>query len=115
MFRFEQLEIYKKSVDCVNKVYAITSNWRALRHYALADQLRRAAISISLNVAEGSSRSKKDFRRFLDISRGSCYECVALTQIALAQDLITQIEFDNLYQELEELSKMLSGLKRSLQ
>lgn len=114
MFRFEDLEVYRRSLLFANNAYQITRSWPREHLYGLADQLRRAALSIPLNIAEGSSRSKKDFNRFLNIARGSCYECVPLIGIALQQGLISKEQKERLYAELTEISKMISGLKKAL-
>ena len=79
------------------------------------DQLKRAAFSIMLNIAEGSGRfTKPDKRNFYIISRGSVFECVAIFDFIYDQELITKSEFDKFYQDLEEISKMLYVMIRKL-
>ena len=114
MFNFEKLKAYKKSNDFVDQIYSLTRNFPKEEMFGLTSQLRRSAVSISLNVAEGSARSKKDFNRFIDMARGSIYECVTILQISLRQDYIDKNKFMKLQDRLVEISKMLSGLKRSL-
>ena len=82
--------------------------------YGITSQFRRAVVSISLNIAEGSARSKKDFRRFLDIAHGSIYECVTLLTICKKRQYIEDIPFSELRMGFSELSKMTSGLKRGI-
>ncbi len=113
-FGFEKLDVYNKAVGFVNKIYTLTQDFPKKEIFGLTSQLRRAAVSISLNISEGSARSKKDFLRFIDISRGSIFECVTILQIALRQKYLDSKEFSDLEDELIDLSKMLSGLKRSL-
>jgi len=113
-FSFENLEVYQKAVSFSNKIYALSKRWPREYLFDLTSQIRRAALSIPLNTAEGTSRSRKDFSRFIDIARGSCFECAALIEIASTQNLINQSTKDELIDELVLLSKMLSGLKKSL-
>ncbi len=82
MFKFEELRVYQESLNFVDDVYQLTEKFPKEEIFSLISQLKRAAISISLNIAEGTSRTKKDFRHFLDIARGSCFECVAILTIA---------------------------------
>jgi four helix bundle protein len=82
MFKFEELRVYKESLHLIDLVYKITDLWPQNELFSLTNQLRRAVISIALNIAEGTSRTKKDFRHFVDMARGSCYECVAIISIA---------------------------------
>jgi four helix bundle protein len=113
-FGFEELNVYQKAIDFVNRIYSATQNYPKDEVFGLATQLRRAAVSISLNIAEGSARSKKDFSRFLDMARGSLFECVTILKISVKQNYMTSRQFELLESELVDLSKMLSGLKRSL-
>jgi len=113
-FNFENLDVYHKAVDFANDVYLLTKTFPKDEMFGLTSQLRRAAVSISLNISEGSARSKKDFSRFIDVARGSIFECVTVLQISLKQGYVDKKNFTNLQNKLTDLSKMLSGLKRSM-
>jgi len=113
-FKFEELAVYWKAIDFIDKVYALTREYPNEEIFCLTSQLRRAAISVSLNIAEGSSRTKKDFCRFLDVAKGSVHECVAVLEVSLKQNYINRSTFEKFREYLVEISKMLSGLKRSL-
>ena len=113
-FNFEKLDVYKKSNDFVSEIYLLTKNYPKEEMFGLTSQLRRAAVSISLNIAEGSARTKKDFSRFVDMARGSILECVTILQISLKQNYINETKFNDFKNKLIEISKMLSGLKLSL-
>jgi len=113
-FNFEKLDVYKKSTDFVHQVYLATGNYPKEEMFGLISQFRRAAVSISLNIAEGLARSKKGFNRFLDTARGSAFECIAILQISEKLKYISHPKFDELQDRLVEISKMISGLKRSL-
>ncbi|PIV09252.1 four helix bundle protein [Candidatus Roizmanbacteria bacterium CG03_land_8_20_14_0_80_36_21] len=114
MFNFENLQVYQMSIDFVNSIYEITKKFPKDELFGLTNQLRRASVSIPLNIAEGSSRTGKDFKHFLSLSRGSCFECVAITSIAKKQNYLTELEFNKIYQTCLSLSKMISKLKSSL-
>lgn len=110
MFKFESLEIWQESVKFISEIYKLTKNFPNWETFSLTSQLNRAAISISLNVAEGSGRgSKIDFRRFIQIAIGSLNEVVTCIYIAQDQNYITKIEFEKTYKRCEQLSKMLYG------
>ena len=111
MFKFEELKVYQKGLIFVDDVYDLTKVWPKSEIFGLTSQLRRAAISIVLNIAEGSSRTNKDFGHFLSLARGSCFECVAILTIARHQELISSDEFSTLYEQCLELARMLSSLR----
>lgn len=110
-FRFEELLVYQRAVVFSNNIFTITKVWPTAVRYSLGDQLNRAALSVSLNIAEGSSRTSRDFQHFLAIARGSCYECVPLLQIARDQQILKERDYVQLKQEVFEISKMLSSLR----
>jgi four helix bundle protein len=114
MFNFEKLRVYEDSLVFVDHVYTTTKTWPVDERYGLSDQLRRAANSIVLNIAEGTSRTKKDFCHFLDLSRGSCYECVSILKIAHNRKYVSQQDYHKLYDEIETISRKISALKKSL-
>jgi four helix bundle protein len=113
-FKFEELVVYQKAIVFVDKIYSLTKRYPHDEMFGLTGQLRRAEVSISLNIAEGSARTKKEFNRFLDTARGSVFECVTILRISLKQNYISKSEFEELKEYLVEISKMLSGLKHSL-
>jgi four helix bundle protein len=113
-FNFEKLEVYNKALDFISQVYSVTNDFSKDEMFGLTSQLRRAAVSISTNISEGSARSKKDFSRFIDMARGSAFECLTLLQVSIKQVYIDEKEFSDLRNRLTDLSKMLSGLKRSV-
>lgn len=115
MFRFEKLDVWQKSVEFADRVYAVTKSFPSDERFGLTSQMRRAAVSISSNIAEGSGRSSdKDFAHFLEIAYGSLMEVVSQSQVAVRQAFLEQQSRDALHERAEELARMLSGLKSSL-
>lgn len=114
MFRFEELNVYQKALVFVDGIYTLTKNWPKPETFGLISQLRRASISIVLNIAEGSSRTSKDFGHFLSLARGSCFECVAILTIAKNQKLIKKEQYSEFYDLCLELARMLSGLRNKI-
>jgi four helix bundle protein len=115
MFNFEKLDVWQKAIDFADLVYTTTRTFPAEERFGLTNQMRRAAVSISSNIAEGCSRvSKTDFARFVEIATGSVFEVVSQAFIGRRQGFITEARFKLLYTAAEEQSKMLSGLRRSL-
>jgi four helix bundle protein len=113
MFDFEKLEVYKKAKKLNHEVLKFLRENKLLDNY-LRDQLKRASISIIINIAEGSGKfSKADKRNFYTISRGSVYECVSLLEIILDESQIEKAQFEYFKKQYEEISKMLLGLIRS--
>ncbi len=115
MFNFEKLEVWQKAIDFADLIYSETRSFPSDERFGLTNQLRRAAVSISSNIAEGSSRSSKsDFARFVEIAAGSVFEVVSQAFIAHRQGFLSEDQFRKIYTDAEELSRMLSGLRKSL-
>ena len=115
MFNFEKLDVWQKAVVLADLVYSQTRNFPNEERFGLTNQMRRAAISISSNIAEGSSRmSQADFSRFIEIAAGSVFEVTSQAFIAKKQRFLSEDGFQSVYEATEELSRMLSGLRRSL-
>ena len=113
-FMFQNLEVYQKSVDLAEQIINLTDEFPK-GYYFLADQLNRAALSISTNLAEGNGRfTKGDRRNFFIIARGSVQECVPLLEIAKRKQFFSQDKFSILLNQLETISKMISGLINGL-
>ena len=113
-FRFEDLLVYQRAIALSNSIFTYTKVWPTGTRYSLGDQLNRAALSIPLNIAEGSSRTGKDFQHFLSIARGSCYECIPILQIAKDQEILKENDYQQLKQAVYEISKMLTSLRLSI-
>lgn len=114
-FKFEELRVYQSALEFMTFVFKISKTWPSVYRYSLIDQLHRAALSICLNIAEGSSRTTKDFQHFLSISRGSCYECVAILTVARREALISEKEFEKVYDELDYMARMITSLKTHIE
>jgi four helix bundle protein len=115
MFNFEKLETWQKAIAFADLVYAITRNFRGDERFGLTNQMRRAAVSISSNIAEGTARnSKNDYARFLEIVTGSLFEVVSQSFVSHRQGFVSKTDFDRLYVAAEEQEKMFSGLRRSV-
>ena len=113
---FEELDIWKRGRLLCTTVYRASRRDLFVRDFALRDQLRRAVLSVPLNIAEGfGRRSKREFRRFLLIAHGSLAEVQTCLYIALDLQHFEQEEFKMMYDESEELSRMISGLVSRLE
>ncbi len=114
-FDFEKLEVYQRTVDFANIVYEVTKNFPKNEQFGIVSQLRRASLSISLNIAEGTGRyNNPERRQFYRMARASIYECVPLLELSFRQGYIDLKQHEKLKQECVELSKMVSGLINSL-
>ena len=84
MFNFEKLDVWQEAIQFADLVYEVTDDFPSEELFGLTNQMRRAAVSISSNIAEGSSRmSRADFARFVEIATGSLFEVVSQTTVAL--------------------------------
>jgi len=109
-FIFEKLDVYKKAVDFTEKICELTKDFQRGNYY-LVDQLNRASLSISINIAEGNGRyHKADRVNFFRIARGSAFEYVPILEICKRRKLINEDRSEELKKEIEDICKMLSGL-----
>ena len=115
MFPFEKLAVWQKAIEYADFVYKVTKEFPADERFGLTSQLRRSAVSVSANVAEGSSRSSRaDMARFIEIAYGSLLESVTSLEIAKRQQFLTPARCGQAYRQAETLAKMLSGFRRTL-
>ena len=114
IFDFENLKVYQKSLKYVDFVYEATKGFPKEEIFSLANQFRRASVSICLNIAEGSGGSKAEFNQFLKIARRSVRECVAVTEISCRQAFISNEYKKQSRGSCIELSRMINGLMKSL-
>src|SRR6187402_284992 len=115
MFGFEKLDVWQKAIEFADVVYSTTRCFPSDERFGLTNQMRRAAVSISSNIAEGSARnSRKDFARFIEIATGSLYEVISQSYVGRNQGFLSPEDFEILYAAADEQSRMLSGLRRSL-
>lgn len=109
--RFEDLDVWKLSREIVNNIYDLTNESAFSKDYALRNQIRRSAIGILSNIAEGfESGSDKQFARYLKIAKGSAGETRAQLYVAFDQRYISQNEFSITKEKLDICSKKLSRL-----
>ena|ERR1039457_901025 len=115
MFNFEKLETWQKAILFADLVYDVTRGFPSDERFGLTNQMRRAAVSVSSNIAEGAARnSRNDYARFLEIAAGSLFEVVSQSFIGQRQSFLSDTDFQRLYAAAEEQGKMLSGLRRSV-
>lgn len=112
---FEKLVMYQKGLVFSNAIYDLTKAFPADERFGLTDQLRRASVSIIANIAEGVGRyHTKELIQFLRVSRSSAFECVALLQIASKQKYLNESEYNTFYNDIKEITKMISGYINSI-
>lgn len=112
---YQDLVAWKKAVELVTEIYRMTQRFPQEEIYGLTSQLRRAAISIPSNIAEGQGRlSKGEFKQFLGNARGSLFELV--TQLTIAENLsyMDKNDINGLLNLSDEVGRLLNGLLSSL-
>jgi len=113
--RFEDIEAWKKGRQLAKGIYTLTARGEFARDYGLKDQIRRAVVSVISNIAEGFSRqTDQEFVQFLHIAKGSTSEVQSQLYIALDLGYISQEEFSKLYNQADEVAKLISGFIRYL-
>jgi len=113
--KFEDIQAWKKARPMVKQLYNISNRSTFNKDFGLKDQTRRCGVSIMANIAEGFGRkSKKEFAYFLNIAHGSAAELQSHLYIALDLGYIEEADFNDLYLECEEISKMILGFQNYL-
>ena len=111
----EEIEVWKRGCRLAVVIYKLTGKEPLSKDWGLRDQLRRAAISIPSNIAEGYERNSiAEFARFLNIAKGSCGELRTQLYIVKALDLVSSDEINSIIDECKEISSMIQGLKSYL-
>ncbi len=114
-FSFEKLMVWQKAMELVTLVYEVTKRFPSEERFGLVDQLRRAAVSIPTNIAEGKGRyHQKEFIQFLYLARGSLYEVVTLINTALTLRYLERGDSVKLLESCGIIRSQLSGLIKSL-
>lgn len=107
------LNVWKSAILLVTEIYRVTDAFPSRENYSLVDQMRRAAISIPSNIAEGAARhTKKEFINYLHLAQGSLSELDTQLEIARNLGYLSREDFFNLDAHMEQIDKMLSGLIR---
>lgn len=115
MFKFEKLDVWQEAIKFSDLIYVLTRSFPVDERFGLTQQMRRAAASIAANVAEGSSRSSStDFARFVEIAYRSLMETISHAAIAQRQSMLSDVDYQQLYDQADRLGRMLTGLRRSL-
>lgn len=115
MARFRELKVWQRAMRFTIRVYGETAEVPKSEMFGLTSQLRRAAVAVPLNIAEGSgSGSDLEFRRFLRIAQRSCYEVISGVEIGRGLNYVTDKAADELGQEAEEIAAMIGGVIRYL-
>ena len=108
---YRDLEVWKKAINLAKTIYALTENFPTREIYGLGNQLRRSAVSIAANIAEGQARnSHKEFNYFLGISLGSLAELETLLTIAVETQYVSKDSQKELFPMTDEIARMIKGL-----
>lgn len=114
-FKFEELRVWQKSVQLTSLIDEVADEFPKKELYNLSNQIRRAADSVSLNIAEGSTgQTNPEFKRFLGISLRSGIEVIGCIYLAKERNIISDENFNKIYKEYESLITSIQALRKSL-
>ena len=111
---FEQLKVWQKAHSLTLKIYQVTRSFPKEEQFGLISQIKRACISVCANIAEGQSKTRKDFLRFLDSSLASLQETKYYLILSKDLAILDSEKFRDLIQSTDEVGKMLYGLKKAI-
>lgn len=113
--KFEDLKVWQKAIMLTTEIHNLTKRFPKEEQYVLTSQIKRACDSIVLNIAEGSTgNSNAEFKQFVLYALRSAIEVIACLHLARHRELIHQEDFERFYERVEEILKMLHGLRNSL-
>ena len=116
MSNYKNLDVWKVSMQLVKDVYILTKQFPREELYGLTSQIKRAAVSVPSNIAEGSGRQyKKDTIQFLHVSRGSLYELETLLNIAKMVEIISETDFNMIISSVDKSQQILNGFINYIQ
>ncbi len=113
-FKFEKIQVWQRAVELSGEISELTEKFPKKEMFVLASQLQRASDSISLNIAEGSTITDPEFKRFLGMALRSAIEVVGCLYLAKRRSLIDQGEFDHFYLVLTDLVKSIQTLRKTI-
>ena len=114
-FKFEKLEVWQKSIELSFNIHELTRDFPREELYILTPQIKRAADSVALNIAEGSTgQTNPEFKLFIGYAIRSAIEVVSCLYIGKRRSLIKEIKFQELYSDIETIIKMLQALRKSI-
>jgi len=115
LFNYEKLEVWREAIGFADTIYRVTRSFPSEEKFGLVNQMRRAAVSVSSNIAEGSSRNlRNDFARFVEIATGSVFEVASQAHLAQRQGFLSDEDFQTIPQHAAQIGRMLSGLRKNL-
>ncbi len=114
--RFEDFIAWQKARKLTAAIYKVTDQGKFSRDYGLRDQIRRAAVSIMSNIAEGFERGRaSEFHQFISIAKASCAEVRSQLYVAMDAGYLDQESFDVLHEQAKEVGRIIGGLRASVE
>ncbi len=115
MHQFKELKVWQKGRELVKSIYLTTHNFPKEELFGIVSQMRRSAVSIPTNIAEGCGRNTDaDLNRFFDIANGSAYELETLVILSYDLEYLSKEDFEFFDRKLNEIQRMIFGFKQSL-
>jgi four helix bundle protein len=111
MFKFERLDVWRKAVDLYGDVAQLSKSLDRMDQFSLGDQMRRASLSISTNIAEATGREGiRESKHFFNIAKGSVYEVISLLFVMRSRGNLGEKEYNEFYSRCDEIARMLTGV-----
>ncbi|WKK58110.1 four helix bundle protein [Sphingobacterium sp. BN32] len=115
MHNLKEIKVWKKAIKLATEIFLVVSDFPKEEKFGLSNQIKRAAVSVASNIAEGAGRnSNKEFARFLSIANGSCYELLTQITIASKLGLMDKSKSEEICKNIVEIQKMIYGFKKKL-